>query len=452
MIMNKKWTLANLTGQASPSSLIACLAFAALPLPVVADAAASATPYLETLEQRVADLEKVLAEKDAASKTPQVKGATEYAFGGYIKLDIIASQYSDGERALAGVGDDFLVASVIPVGGESGDPHLDMHAKHSRIWFKTTTATELGTVGSYIEMDFGVNQIGDERISNSAASRIRHAYLNWQYDADSSILAGQTWSTFFNVSSLPDTLDFVGPVGTLFERQAQLRWTRALSATSSLMLAVENPSSGLYGEDGSAAGASAYDNNALPDTVLRYNAKSGDFSYSFAALLRELAYKQNFTNSQAQAIRGDDSVYGYGLSFAGIWQFGADDVRLQISAGNALGRYLGLQTYRDGVIADNGDIDLIDTVGGYIAYRHFWAPKWRSSLVLSASSADNPNTVAATTAASYQSAHANLIYAPIAGLNFGVEYIRATKNNERPVNSDDSGDVDRLQFSAKYTF
>ena len=75
------------------------------------------------------------------------------------------------------------------------------------------------------------------------------------------------------------------------------------------MLAVENPSSGLYGEDGSAAGASAYDNNALPDTVLRYNAKSGDFSYSFAALLRELAYKQNFTNSQAQAIRGDDSVW-----------------------------------------------------------------------------------------------------------------------------------------------
>ena len=63
-----------------------------------------------------------------------------------------------------------------------------------------------------------------------------------------------------------------------------------------------------------------------------------------------------------------------------------------------------------------------------------------------------PIRLQATTAASYQSAHANLIYAPIAALNFGVEYIRATKNNERPVNSDDSGDVDRLQFSAKYTF
>lgn len=452
MIKNKKLTQVNVTGRTSKSSLIACSIFAALPLPVFAGTATSEALYLETLVQRVARLEQALAEKEVSSSVKQIKGATEYAFGGYIKLDAIASQYSDGERALAGVGDDFLVASVIPVGGESGDIHLDMHAKHSRIWFKTTTATELGTVGSYIEMDFGVNQIGDERISNSAASRIRHAYLNWQYDADSSILAGQTWSTFFNVGSLPDTLDFVGPVATLFERQAQLRWTRALSATSSLMLAVENPSSGLYGEDGSAAGASAYDNNALPDTVLRYNAKSGDFSYSFAALLRELAYKQSFTNSQAQAIRGDDSVYGYGLSFAGVWQVGADDIRLQLNAGNALGRYLGLQTYRDGMIEDNGDIELIDTVGGYIAYRHFWAPQWRSSLVLSASSADKPNTVPATTAASYQSAHANLIYAPIPALNFGVEYIRATKTNERLVNGDDSGDVDRLQFSAKYTF
>jgi hypothetical protein len=169
-------------------------------------------------------------------------------------------------------------------------------------------------------------------------------------------------------------------------------------------------------------------------------------------MLREIAYKQNFINSQAQAIAGDDSIYGYGLSFAGVWQLDKDDIRLQLNTGSALGRYLGLQTYRDGVIEDNGDIELIDSVGGFVAYRHFWTPKWRSSLVLSASSADNPSTVAATTAASYQSAHANLIYAPVAALNFGVEYIHASKTIEQPINGDDSGNIDRLQFSAKYIF
>ncbi|MBW2942012.1 DcaP family trimeric outer membrane transporter [Zhongshania aquimaris] len=442
MINNKKLTPAVPANIQLRSSVLAGLVFAAFPLSAVA----------ETLEQRVERLERALAEKEAPSQVQQLEGSTEYSFGGYIKLDAIASQYSDGERALAGVGDDFLVASVIPVGGESGDTNLDMHAKHSRIWFKTNTATDVGAIGTYIEMDFGVNQIGDERISNSAASRIRHAYLSWQFDADSSVLAGQTWSTFFNVASLPDTLDFVGPVGTLFERQAQVRWTHGLGNARSLMFALENPSSGLYGQSGSDAGASAYDNNALPDMVVRFNGKSGDFSYSFSGLLRELAYKQNFTNSQAQAVRGDDSVYGYGVSFAGVWQIGADDVRVQLNAGNALGRYLGLQTYRDGVIEDGGDIELIDSVGGYVAYRHFWAPKWRSSLVLSASSADNPDSVADTTAASYQSVHANLVYAPITALNFGVEYIHASKTIERPVGGDDSGDLDRLQFSAKYTF
>ncbi|WP_200842753.1 DcaP family trimeric outer membrane transporter [Zhongshania aliphaticivorans] len=419
----------------------------ALPFSVMAEV----TP-LETIEQRVARLEAALAEQENSSEEAASTSETQYSFGGYIKLDVLASHYSDGDRSLAAVGDDFLVASTIPIGGESGDSYVDMQAKHSRIWFKTARDTDVGVITTYIEMDFGINQIGDERISNSSVSRVRHAYLNWQYSKKSTLLAGQTWSTFFNVGSLPDTLDFVGPVGTLFERQAQLRWTQTLADGSAMMMSLENPSSGLYGQSGSDAGAGAYDNNTMPDIVFRYNQTSGDFNYSLSAVVREIAYKQNFNNSQAQAVAGEDKVYGYGFSFAGVWQLGVDDIRLQLNGGNALGRYLGLQSYRDGIITDNGDIKLIDSVGGYLAYRHYWAPKWRSSVVVSASSADNPSSVASTTAASYQSAHANLIYSPVSALSFGLEYIHARKTIERPVNGDDSGDVNRLQFSAKYVF
>ncbi len=57
---------------------------------------------------------------------------------------------------------------------------------------------------------------GDERVSNSYAPRVRHAfftYNNW--------LFGQTWMTFFNVGALPENLDFVGPAeSTVFGRQA----------------------------------------------------------------------------------------------------------------------------------------------------------------------------------------------------------------------------------------
>ncbi len=414
--------------------------------PLAVAALLSGQAAAESLEQRVQRLEAALADSKTAASS-----ATSYRFGGYIKLDAMFSQYSGGERALASVGDDFLVPSVIPVGGEPGDAQFDMQARHSRIWFKTTSQTAAGSIATHIEMDFGVNQIGDERISNSSVSRVRHAYVSWQYGEGRSLLAGQSWSTFFNVGSLPETLDFVGPVGTVFERQAQLRWTLDLAAGSSLMVAVENPSSGLYGGDSGALGASDFDNNTLPDMVLRYNSRAGDLSYSLAGLLREIAYKETFTNALAQPVAGDDSELGYGLSISGKWQLGQDDLKFQLNAGH-LGRYLGLQGFRDGYIGAGGDIDLLDTVGGFVAYRHFWAPKWRSSLVLSASAADQPSNAAVGTASAYRSAHANLLYSPVAALTLGAEWIHAEKRIKGRINGDDSGELDRLQLSVKYVF
>lgn len=416
-------------------------ALAALPLALAANGLAA-----ESLEERVQRLEAALAQPSSDNSS-----ATRYSFGGFIKVDAILSQYSGGERATAAVGDDFFVPSTIPVGGEQGDAQFDMQAKYSRIWFKTATQTEAGEISSHIEMDFGVNQIGDERISNSSAPRLRHAYVNWQYAKDSSFLAGQTWSTFFNVASLPETLDFVGPAATVFERQAQLRWTLGMGAKRSLMLALENPSTGLYGGDSGAPGDGDFDNNSLPDVVLRYNASAGALSYSFATVLREIAYQQDFSNGLGQSIEGDDSDIGYGLSLAAKWQLGRDDLKLQLNAGN-LGRYLGLQSYRDGYIRANGDIELLDVYGGLIAYRHFWTPQWRSSLVLSASEADQPSNAPAGSPSAYRSAHANLLYSPVAALTLGAELIHGEKEVEGRVGGDDSGQLSRLQFSVKYVF
>ena len=46
---------------------------------------------------------------------------TTFKYGGFIKFDAIFSQYSDGARANASVGDDFLVPSVIPVGNPTAE-------------------------------------------------------------------------------------------------------------------------------------------------------------------------------------------------------------------------------------------------------------------------------------------------------------------------------------------
>ncbi len=361
-----------------------------------------------------------------------------------MKLDSQFSRYSDGSGATAGIGEDFLVPSTIPVGGEAGDTEYHSHAKTSRLFIKTHTKTQTGSINTHFEFDAVGSAQGDERISNSYSSRVRHAYANWKIDDKNSLLAGQTWSTFFNVGALPEGLDFVGPVGTIFERQPQLRYTRKL-ANGSLQVSLENPASTLYG-----GSKNPYDDNSQPDVIARYNGKlnlSGDQSlaYSVALMTRELS-REDAGES--------DSAQGSALSVSGKYNLGRDDIRFMVNYGDALGRYMGLNGFRAGQIEDDGSIELIDQVGGFVAYRHHWNDKLRSNLVLSATKADNPDSVSDTTAKAYKSAHINLLYSPVQNLTLGGEYIYATKELENVSGAltDDKGNMKRLQFSMKYAF
>ncbi|WGL16492.1 DcaP family trimeric outer membrane transporter [Microbulbifer bruguierae] len=402
----------------------------------------------EQLQQRIVELQaqvnQLAARQQVLAANPEPArsntfGDTNIQIGGYIKLDSLFSDYSDGSSATAAIGEDFLVASTIPVGGESGDIHYHAHAKSTRLFIKSSTESGAGTINTHLEIDAMAGGQGDERISNSYAQRLRHAYVDWQMDENRSLLAGQTWSTFFNVGALPEGLDFVGPVGTIFERQPQLRYSHKVGS-GQIQFAAENPATTLYN-----GAENPYDDNRTPDIVLRYNNSVGDLSYSVASMSRELAYENG---------ADEDSRRGYAISLAGKMPIGKDDIRFMYSYGNALGRYLGLNSYRAGIIDVDGDIELIDQHGGFIALRHFWSEEWRSNLVLSATAADNPGFVSDMTPSAYQSAQLNLMYSPMPKLSLGGEYIFARKEveNASGLLADDSGDLQRLQFSVKYVF
>ncbi|WP_285765347.1 DcaP family trimeric outer membrane transporter, partial [Biformimicrobium ophioploci] len=309
-------------------------------------------PSAEELQLKIEELQaqvKRLAEETAAIKEnpePQAKpasGGTTYQFGGFVKMDSAISDYSDGTNATAGIGEDFLVASTIPVGGESGDAKFHAHAKTSRLFFKSSTDLGGGSaVKTHIEIDAIASGQGDERISNSYSQRLRHAFVDWQIDANRSLLAGQSWSTFFNVGALPEGMDFVGPVGTIFERQPQLRYTHKIGS-GSIQIAAENPATTLYNGT-----QNPYDDNSSPDIVLRYNNSLGGLNYSVASMSRELAYEVGTDR---------ESKRGYAISLSGKYQFGKDDIRFMYNYGNAIGRYMGLNAFRGGAIDASGDID-----------------------------------------------------------------------------------------------
>ncbi len=419
-------------------------------------AACSTSAAADAVADRIAELERQLAElkaqvmsnsetievntSDIEQSRPMAKG-TKFTYGGYVQLDSIGSNYSGGKPGNDLI-DDFFVASLIPVDPVSGDADsyqsTNLSAKSSRFFFTTATDTDVGKISSRFELDFQVSGQGDERISNSWSSRLRHAFLKWDYAEGSSIMAGQSWSTFFNVSALPDNLDFVGPVGTIFVRQPQVRWTMG-----GLQLAVENPATRLNGV--------AWDNDAegIPDLIARYNGKTGDLSWSVAGMGRQLSWEDR-SNPSIEA--GEDTQFGYALSLAGKWQLGTDDLRFMFNYGDALGRYMGLNAFNDGYVDANGNIQTIDQMGGFIAYRRFWSPHWNSTFSASMARADNPGNGdfagADSLASEYRSLHASLNYLPAPKLQFGGELVFGVKELE----DGRSGDMSRLQFSAKYAF
>ncbi len=442
----------------SPFALAArTLCAAALLTPVMSFAQAATSSdtaaAVRELRQRLDVLEAQLAAERAKPTPPppvaaapppppkpnEVKiGDTKITVGGYVKADALISRFSEGEVA-QGSGRDFYLPNSIPVsaGGAKSRDFTDFHAKETRLFVKTDTMIDGHKLGTHVELDFIVNQstTANEIVTNAYTPGFRRAFIT--YD---NLLVGQEWTTFLNLGSLPETLDFVAfpSEGSVFVRQPQLRYT-----LGNLQLAVENPETSILPGGGGAVAGSG--DGVLPDFVARYNFKLGPAELSLAGLLRQLKAENPAVGAVAAV---DDKTTGGGVSLAGKIAFGTDDLKFQITTGDGIGRYMALGTSAD-VVLSTGELDAIGITGGYLAYKHAWSPKWRSTVTVSALEIDNPTSKTGTALTkSVQSASLNLLYSPVAKLTFGAELRHANRELE---NGQD-GDLDRLQFSAKYSY
>jgi hypothetical protein len=360
------------------------------------------------------------------------QAATDMTFGGYIKADVMFSDYGNGAPDSGSLSRQFYVPGTIYGTTGNGKQVVDFQARESRFNFKTVTDVEGHTLTGFIELDFMTHTDGNERVSNSYSPRIRHAFVsydNWT--------VGQTWTTFQNPGALPENLDFVGAAdGTPFVRQSQLRYT-----SGNWQFSIENPETTVTPLSG--GGRITSGSGVVPDFVGRYNfsAASGS-AFSVAAIVRQLDLEQVVGTTTY-----DTSELGYGVSFAGVIPVGKDDFKFTATYGEGLGRYMALNYANAGVLDTNGEIQAIKSFGGFVSYRHWWSEQWRSSVTFSGFSADND--VALTGGAVNKEAYSgyvNLLFSPSKPLTFGVEFMHAL--NEREDGSD--GDLNRIMFSAKY--
>ncbi|HAS13701.1 MULTISPECIES: DcaP family trimeric outer membrane transporter [Idiomarina] len=359
---------------------------------------------------------------------------TDIDFGGFVKLDMMVSDYTDGQAPSSGsIARQQYIPSLTPVGGEGDDMVTDFHARQSRFFLTTDTELDNGeTLTGHIEMDFMLTPDGDQRISNSYNPRLRHAFLKygkWTF--------GQTWSNFQDLNILAESVDFIGITdGIIFNRQAQIRYTSGGFSAS-----IENPETTVTPVGG---GRIISSDGFAPDVTFKYTGKTDNLTWQASALLRQLTYDVSQTGD-------DETTFGYGVSFGAKYTFGMDDIRASVTTGSGLGRYLGLNTWNGAYIDSNGELEAIDSTGVSFAYRHFWSEKLRSNVVYSRGWADNDGEVLALAGdmTEYTQRLAfNLMYSPASNLTFGAEISKANRETEASVD----GDLNRLQLMAMYKF
>jgi len=421
-------------------SLLAASVATAILAPSLAMAGGSSDndARIAALEAQIAELkammsgqiqeQQVLATRvDTVSKSAKSGPGYDVKIGGYIKADLTWTKASNGDPNNVG----FYFPTQIPVGADgSGEgAHADMTVAESRINFSATRELDGHSLTFFTEMDF-YGGGGNEIATNSIHPRLRHAFIkydNW--------LIGQTWSTFQDVSALAENLDFIGPAeGTTFVRQPMVRYT-----SGGLQVAIENTNTRV--NTGSANVLS--DDGAIPDIIAKYTFK-GDYGHvAVAGIYRDLSW---------ETADEDYSDTGFGVSVSGKLKVGdsGDDFRFMLTSGTGLGRYLGITGSPGAVFnSDSNDIEAIDTTGGFVSYRHLWNDNWRSNITYSMQNVDNDVELTGTGAIKdLNSIHLNLLYSPTAKVTFGAEYMTA----ERELESGVDGDLDRLQFSAKYAF
>lgn len=387
--------------------------------------------------QAVKDARTASASVDAGRK-PHKAGAIaipgtnfDFKFGGYAKADFI---YSSGDEA-SGAEDLFVVPLINTRDGDGSDDQVKVHARQSRINFEVANPdTAFGPVRAFVEGDF-FGAGGNEVISNSTSLRLRHAYGQL-----GNLLAGQTWTTFMDVSAIPGTLDFEGPGAESFIRQAQFRYTFPIAAGTTLALAVENPEGRVL----NAAGATVHGEDDFPDVVAQLRT-SGKWGH-----LQLAGVGRNITAPDGAS--GDEVGFALGLTGTLNIPTGVKD-KIQFGAYYADGgsRYIldtAIAGYDAAVNPVTGNISTVEARSIYAALTHFWTPSIRSTVVGSFVEFDSPSFAANTTFDESRYFVGNLVWSPIPRVDLGIEALYG----ERTDKDGASGNQFRTQTSALYRF
>ena len=337
---------------------------------------------------------------------------TEFSISGYAKADFI---YDLKQKQ----GDGIYPAGLnMKPGDEQG--HFRAHARQSRLRINTSTPTVLGDLKVGIETDFfGPSRGATETLSNSYEPRLRTAYAQI-----GGLLAGQYWTNFGTLAAYPGTVDFEGPSGITFIRQAQIRWTQSIDDKLSFAVSLEN-----------SEGPSGYIDR-LPDGVvaLEYNDDWGQFRMS--ALGRQLTSPDD---------KADEIAYGINVSGTyAIWPGG--NILGTFTYGDGIGRYL-VDGGGEDAIYMNGKLETKKAYGMVAGINHKFTDTVMGQVVVGRHHISDARRLMAGFKR-VNTVHTSIFWSPLSRLTVGGEVVYYDKE----VPGGDKIENIRLQTSVQVSF
>ncbi|AWF80583.1 hypothetical protein BTJ40_07040 [Microbulbifer sp. A4B17] len=247
---------------------------------------------------------------------------------------------------------------------------------------------------------------------------------------------GLDWSTFSNLTAVPNTLDYEGPNSVITLIRPVARWNRKYDPTLTLQVSLDAPTDRVF--------QNALEVSRWPDFVVAVISQTDRINFQGSFILRDLR-----GSGEPQSAVSDT---GWGINLSGVidmpGKLAPDFASYSFSYGYGYGSLMDDRPPDASYDFVNNRLEAIPTFGWYLAYQHWWSPCLYTVATYGLVGQDNLDFQPGSSFHQTQFSSINLTWTPTSHWLFGLEALYGTREDKDGA----YGSVWRAQFTSRISF